>query len=176
MEKKKILQYAAAVIFCAVAIWIGLNSKVAMAFIWHVWHGRHLHWNGVDVELSNRQYFAPSSDKQAELFIGDWKSRDATIVLHRGNRTREFQKFFVTDFCRLGECQQMNEQSYMVNKRRVDTFSFTKRIVDSEQQMFHQYLVISDANIWIEFFGNQNRYADHKSMIDSLVQKIAKQE
>lgn len=173
MSKKSFISVAT-ILFCLAAIWVGLNSNTVMPYVWHFWYGQHVSWNGIDVDLNDREYFLTMNKNGDYLFIGDLKSRDANIVLHAGRRTREFQKIYVENFCQPNECRQVNDQPYAVEGRRVDSFTFVKQHANSGMATFHQYLVIDGGNAWVEYFGTETSYPAHKSTIDALIQKIAK--
>ncbi len=174
MRNKKLFQSVTTILFCATAIWVGLNVNIVKVLVWRLWYGHHLSWHGINVELNDPEYFLPMPKNEGELFISDWKSQNANIVLHPSGRTSAHQKAFVADFCRSGECRQAREQSYIVSGRRVDQVSFIKLYPGADIQIFHQYTVIEGGEAWIEFFGDETRYVAHKPTIDSLIRKIAK--
>lgn len=169
----KTFRIISTVLFCIATVLVALNSNAVRVFVFHLWYGDHLTWNGIDVTLNDREYFLPTSMNSDTLFIGDWKSRDANIILHAGTRTREHQKLFLENFCRPKECSQVNEQSYTAASRQISSVAFIKNHAASNTATFHQYVVIDGGNAWIEFFGDETRYIDHKSTMDSLIEKIA---
>ena len=172
--KPKLLRLIIAALLSVIAVWVALNSHSAMVYGLRLWHGNNINWNGIEVELNDREYFSRFDHSSENLFIGDWKSQDATIVLHAGKRTSAHQRVFVSDFCAPKECRHVSEFSTVVNGEKVDIFTFVKMYGGPSRTIFHQYILIDGADIWIEYFGEESRYASHKSTIDSLIEKITK--
>jgi len=173
MMRKKTALTAITILFCVVAIWAGINNTAVVNTAWHLWYGNRIKWNEMDIQVNSGEYFMPMSKSGKTLIIADSKFKDAFIVLHAENRTREFQKTYVDNLCRPNECGQLNEQTYTIDGRRIDSFSIVKVDADSNLATYHQYLVVDGGNTWVEFFGEEARYATHKPTIDSIVKLIA---
>lgn len=172
MSRKTYLSVAT-VLFCSAAILAGLYSTTVMRYAWGMWYGNHINWNDLDVQISSNEYFMPMAKSGKLLIIADLKANDALILLHAETRTREFQKSYVDNLCQPTECRMLNEQSYTVNGRRVDSFSNVKTDANSNLITYHQYLVIEGGRVWVEFSGDESQYMIHKSTIDSIVQQIS---
>jgi len=102
---------AITILFCAVAIWAGINNTAVVNTVWHLWYGNRIKWNEMDIQVNSGEYFMPMSKSGKTLIIADLKFKDAFIVLHAENRTREFQKAYVDNLCRPNVCSQLNEQT-----------------------------------------------------------------
>jgi len=171
--KRKIFLTVATIIFCGIAIEIGMNNNFVMHYAWHIWYGDHIRWHGIDVTINDDEYFMPASKDGKTLYIANLKLEGAYVVLNANVHTAELEKKFVENFCQSQNCIQLNEQTYMVGKRKVSSFSFAKLNTNSNIETFQQHVVIDGGGAWVEYFGSEPSYQKFKPTIDSIVEQIA---